>query len=127
MIKESNTLNIQNIRAPRGKIIVKILRPDDLFVDGIILPAAKKHASNEAVVIDVGAMEKDGIYYHDCELDQYRKCTIKKNDIVMLEFVSQTSGFSAKDEEGKLQDYITIVPETVNAIYKDGQFFKAIK
>lgn len=125
--KESVNLTIKNLRAPKGKLIARILRPDDLYVEGIIIPAAKKHTSNEAIIIDIGPMEKDDIYYHDCDIDQYRKCSLKVGDIVMLNFVSPSGSFSIKDENGNMQDYVTLVPETVNAIYKDGQFFKTTK
>lgn len=127
MKKEINTaLNISNIRAPKGKIIVRQLQPDDLNVDGIIIPATKKISSNEAVIVSIGEMEKDKVYYHDCEIDQYRRQIFKVGDIVLLNFVSQVSMFTAYDENNDTKTYITVSPETINAVYKDGQFFKTL-
>ena len=110
MIKESE------LKAPRGKIIIRQLKSVEYEVDDIIIPTERSMHSKSAVVISVGDMFDDN-FYNDNDNSCKRKNILKKGDIVNLRFIS-VDRYEALGPDDKIYIYSTINPSTALVILK---------
>lgn len=120
------TFKINTVKPTRGRIIVQLLGKKELqsemVVDGIILPDTTIRQSKEALVVAV----PDDINYNDKNLDDepIRRLLIRPGNIVLLNYLQVYAEFEAVDPDGEAHVYLSITPDSVMAIYKDGAYTK---
>jgi chaperonin GroES len=73
-------LNVSEVRAPRGKAIVELLKPEEVSKGGILMPMNKERGHRALVhVVGAGALLRDGTE---------KPVEVKPGDIAILnEFV----------------------------------------
>ena len=111
----SNIPNINNLKALKGKILVKQLKTQDQTFDGIIIPAKKSCFNKLAEILDIGYFQDNK--YLDGNTGTYRKIIFKKGDIVNLNFAS-VDYTEAIDDKGTIYRVMSILPEIILNIVK---------
>lgn len=112
MIKE------ESLNAPRGKVIVRQLKPEDQYYgEGyIIVPRKKVYHAKEAIVVTTG--DTDNSVYVDIDSNnKQRNIIVTKGDRVLLRFMP-VDRFEALAPDGKTYSYATINPCNIILIAK---------
>lgn len=104
------------LKAPRGRIIVRQLQAVDTERDGIILPSQGTFSNKEAVVVSVGTM--DNGEFKDLNCGKSRKNILKNGDHVLLSFMP-VDRYDAIGSDGNIYSYATINPCQVILIGKN--------
>lgn len=102
MIKETE------LKAPKGKIIVRQLQAAEMEREGIIIPAGKTFYNKEALVISIGDMDNGEFKDINCN-NKKRKNILKVGDHVLLSFMP-VDRYEALGPDNKKYFYATINP-----------------